>query len=73
MTVFLRRAAHLGQRGARYRRRETGAENGLARRRLPHTGHQAAAHQRFVDILDLDARLRDGGLDRHGAEFRRTD
>jgi hypothetical protein len=68
---LLGRTAHLGQGDARHRLRQAGAEHRLACRRLTQTCHQAATHQRFIDIFALDARLFDRGLDRNAGQLRR--
>ena len=45
------RAAHLVDRGAADRFRDTGAEGGLTCRCLPHTSGQDATHDHIIDVL----------------------
>jgi hypothetical protein len=62
-------AAHLAERHRAGRLRQPGGERGLARRRLALAGHQAAAHQHFVDRVALDPGALDRRLDGDGAEL----
>ena len=62
-------AAHLAQRHRAGSVGQTGAAQGLARRRLALTGHQAVAEQHFVDGVAGHAGALDGGLDGHGAQL----
>ena len=59
----------LRQRDRAGRLRQAGAERRLARRRLALAGHQAVAHQHFVDGVAGHAGALDRGLDRDGAEL----
>ena len=53
MIVSMTRAAHLVDRGAGDAFRKSGAERGLASRRLAEAGRQHAAHQTPVDVAGV--------------------
>ena len=66
------RAAHLVHRERGVRRREAGAEAGLARGRLPEPGADDVAHDHLLDRVRRDARARaTARADRVRAELRR--
>ncbi|CFM66585.1 Uncharacterised protein [Bordetella pertussis] len=66
------RAAHLAQGGGLHVGRQPCAEHGLAGRRLPQPGEQAASHQRLLRRVGLQARLPHRGGQRMGAQLRRA-
>ena len=64
------RTAHLVDRGAADRQRQTRAQCGLTRRRLPLARRQHAAHDDFFDLLRFQARTFDRRANGSGAELR---
>jgi len=64
-----RGAAHLVDGRAADGERQSCLQHRLPRRRLPLTGRQDVAHDRFVDVGGPDARALDGRLDRDGTQF----